>query len=64
MTRWPDSRLHTDELRNRVLDANPDTVMSLRTRYAKPGEAPPAPQAEVKHAGGRRFRPVTDAAAR
>jgi len=47
--KWLDGQIrgHTDELRNRVLDANPDTVMSLRTRYAKPGEAPPAPQAEV-----------------
>ncbi|HJU40571.1 MAG TPA: peptidylprolyl isomerase [Tahibacter sp.] len=46
--KWLEGQIrgHTDELRNRKLDADPDVVMSLRTRYQKPGDAP-APQVDA-----------------
>lgn len=43
---WVEAKMrgHTDEIRNRAMDANPDVVASLRTRYLPPGTTlPPEP---------------------
>lgn len=42
-------RGHTDDIRNRPMDANADAVMSLRTRYLKPGQVitPPTREQEA-----------------
>lgn len=50
-TLWYEQQIrgHTDDIRNRSMDANPDVVASLRTRYLKPGQtvSPPTPEQEA-----------------